>query len=163
MKIKLLRFPVACLTLGLIAVLMIGTAACSSKPATTATLSSISIAPTAPSNVPVGSVQAFLASGTYSDGRSGVDISSQVTWSSSAPTIATVSASGTVMGVAVGSTQITAAWMISQSQSVTLTVITATPAATTTTITPAARPRQPLQPQRQRHLSHINLFLIAVF
>ncbi len=137
MKIKLLRFPVACLTLGLIAVLMLGMA-CSSKPANTATLSSISIAPTAPSNVPVGSVQAFLASGVYSDGRSGVDISSRVTWTSSDPTIATVSAPGTATGVAIGSTKITASLNGITSQAVTLTVITATPVATTTTITPAS-------------------------
>jgi trimeric autotransporter adhesin len=137
MKIKLLRFPVACLTLGLIAVLFLGTAACSSKPATTATLSSISIAPVSPSNLPVGSVQAFLASGTYSDGRSGVDISSQVTWTSSDPTAATVSATGTATGVAIGSTKITASLDDITSQAVILTVITATPTATSTTITPA--------------------------
>jgi trimeric autotransporter adhesin len=138
MKINRLRFPVACLTLGLLAVLILGTAACSSKPATTATLSSISIAPTSPSNLPVGSAQAFLASGTYSDGRSGVDISSQVTWASSDPTIATVSANGTAMGVAVGSAKITASLNGITSQTVTLTVITATPVATSTTTTPAS-------------------------
>jgi uncharacterized protein YjdB len=49
-----------------------------------------------------------LASGTYSDGRSGVDISSQVTWTSSDPTVATVSAAGSAAGVAIGSTKITA-------------------------------------------------------
>ena len=135
MKIKLLRFLVACLTLVLIAALMLGTAACSSKPATTAPLSSISIAPTSPSNLPVGSAQAFLASGTYSDGRSGVDISSQVTWTSSDPTVATVSAAGSATGVAIGSAKITAALDDIKSQAVTLTVITATPTPTTTTST----------------------------
>jgi len=135
MKIKHLRFLVSCLILGLIAALILGTTACSSKPATTAPLSSISIVPTSPSNLPVGSAQAFLASGTYSDGRSGVDISSQVTWTSSDPTIATVSAAGTAAGVAIGSTKITAALGAITSQAVTLTVITANPTPTTTTST----------------------------
>ena len=135
MKIKHLRFLVACLSLGLIAALLLGTAGCSPKPATTAPLSSISIAPTSPSNLPVGSAKAFLASGTYSDGRSGVDISSQVTWTSSDPTIATVSAAGTAAGVAIGSTKITAALGAITSQAVTLTVITANPTPTTTTST----------------------------
>ena len=135
MKIKHLRFLVSCLILGLIADLILGTTACSSKPATTAPLSSISIVPTSPSNLPVGSAQAFLASGTYSDGRSGVDISSQVTWTSSDPTIATVSAAGTAAGVAIGSTKITAALGAITSQAVTLTVITANPTPTTTTST----------------------------
>ena len=134
MKIKRLRFLGFCLTLGLIAGLTLGTAACSSKPATTAPLSSISIAPTSPSNLPVGSAQSFLASGTYSDGRSGVDISSQVTWTSSDPAVATVSA-GSATGVAIGSTKITAALGAITSQAITLTVITATPTPTTTTPT----------------------------
>ena len=135
MKIKHLRFLAACLTLGLIAASILGTAACSSKPVTTAPLSSISIAPTSPSNLPVGSAQAFLASGTYSDGRSGVDISSQVTWTSLDPTVATISAAGSAAGVAIGSTKITATLGAITSQSVTLTVVTATPIATTTTST----------------------------
>jgi hypothetical protein len=140
MKIKLLRFPVACLTLGLIAVLSLGTAACSSTPSTTATLSSISIAPTSPSNLPVGIPQVFIASGTYSDGRSGVDISSRVTWTSSDPTIATVSASGNATGLAIGTTQITASLDDIKSQAVTLTVITATPTPTNTTSTTLISP-----------------------
>ena len=39
------------------------------------TLSSITIAPASPSNLPVGAAQTFVASGNYSDGLSGVDIS----------------------------------------------------------------------------------------
>src|SRR5271157_1504536 len=104
MKIKHLRFLVSCLTLGLFAALILGTAACSSAPTVAATLSSITIAPASPSNLPVGIPQVFIASGTYSDGRSGVDISSQVTWTSSDPTIATISATGLATDVAVGRT-----------------------------------------------------------
>ena len=135
MKIKHLQCLGSCLTLGLVAGLILGIAACSSKPATIAPLASISIAPTSPSNLPVGSAQAFLASGTYSDGRSGVDISSQVTWTSSDPTVATVSAAGSVNGVATGSIKITATLGAITSQAVNLTVITATPTPTTTTPT----------------------------
>ena len=135
MKIKQLRFFGSCLTLGLVAGLILGTAACSSKPATTAPLASISIAPTSPSNLPVGSAQAFLASGTYYDGRSGVDISSQVTWTSSDPTVATVSAAGSAFGVATGSAKITASLDDITSKAVNLTVITANPTPTTTTST----------------------------
>ena len=101
----------------------------------TATLSSVTIAPASPSHLPVGYFQVFIASGTYSDGRSGVDISSQVTWTSSDTNIATISARGTATALAVGSTKITAALSGITSQTVTLTVITATPTPITTTST----------------------------
>jgi uncharacterized protein YjdB len=135
MKIKHLRFVVSCLFLGFITILSLGTTGCSSKPTTAATLSSITIAPASPSNLPVGIPQVFVASGTYSDGRSGDNITNKVVWTSSDPTIATVSASGTAMGVAIGSTKITASLNGITSQTVTLTVITATPAPPTTTST----------------------------
>jgi len=137
MKIKHRRFLVPCLTLGFIAILSLGIIGCSSKPATTATLSSITIVPATPSSLPVGYPQVFVASGTYSDGRSGVNISSKVTWASSDTNIATISAAGTATALAVGSTKITAALDDIKSQAVTLTVIPATPAPTTTTTTTA--------------------------
>ena len=135
MRIKHPRFLIFCLTLGFIALLSLGTTGCSSKPATTATLSSITIVPASPSNLPVGYPQVFIASGTYSDGRSGVDLTSKVTWTSSDTSIATISAAGTATALAVGSTKITAALDDIKSQTVTLTVIPATPAPTTTTTT----------------------------
>lgn len=138
MKIRYLKFLVSCLTLGLFAALILGTAACSSNPTTTATLSSITIAPALPSPLPVGIPQVFIASGTYSDGRSGVDLSSQVTWTSSDPTIATISSTGLATAVAVGSTNITASLSGITSQTVTLTVVAAIPAPTTTTSTSTA-------------------------
>jgi trimeric autotransporter adhesin len=135
MRIKHPRLLVSCLTLGFIAILSLGATGCSSKPATTATLSSITIVPASPSNLPVGYPQVFIASGTYSDGRSGVDLTSKVTWTSSDTSIATISAAGTATALAVGSTKITATLDDIKSQTVTLTVIPATPAPTTTTTT----------------------------
>jgi uncharacterized protein YjdB len=75
--------------------------------ATTATLSSISIAP-ATASVAVGSTQQFTATGNYSDGST-ADLTQQVTWSSSASSVATINAIGVAKGVAAGSATITAA------------------------------------------------------
>jgi hypothetical protein len=66
-----------------------------------------------------------VASGTYSNGISGVDISSQVTWASSNPNIATVSSSGLATCVAVGSTNISAYLDGVTSNIVNLTVVAA--------------------------------------
>jgi uncharacterized protein YjdB len=55
----------------------------------------------------VGETQQFKATGTISDGTV-EDITSQVTWASSNPTIATISATGLATGVAPGKTTITA-------------------------------------------------------
>jgi hypothetical protein len=70
-------------------------------------LVSIAVTPTAP-KVPTGLTQQFTATGTFSD-TSTTDVTNNVTWSSSTPTIATVSAtSGLAQTLAVGSTTITA-------------------------------------------------------
>jgi len=71
-----------------------------------ATLKAIAIIPTS-ATIPVNSAQQFSATGTYSDGSSR-DITAQVSWSSSADAIATVSASGMVQGVKAGSATISA-------------------------------------------------------
>jgi hypothetical protein len=92
---------------------------------TPATLSSITVAPQSPANLPVGVAQTFVASGTYSNGISGVDISSQVTWTSSNPNIATISSSGLATCVAVGSTNISAHSDGMTSNIVNLTVVAA--------------------------------------
>jgi 6-phosphogluconolactonase (cycloisomerase 2 family) len=71
------------------------------------TLTSISLSPLTPS-VSVSSTQQFAATGVYSDG-SKQTITSSVTWTSSATTIATISSGGLATGVAAGTTTITAA------------------------------------------------------
>jgi hypothetical protein len=76
-----------------------------------ATLASIAVTPVTPS-IPVGFDVAFRATGTYTD-SSTQDLTTQVTWSSSAPTIATIdtthsSTSGTTTTLLAGTTTITA-------------------------------------------------------
>ncbi len=75
-----------------------------------ATLSSIAIAPSAPS-IPLGTTQPFTATGTYTDGTTH-DLTSVVVWSSSDPQVATIS-NATPFGLAtakgVGQATITAA------------------------------------------------------
>ncbi|TMD84018.1 MAG: hypothetical protein E6I78_11385, partial [Chloroflexi bacterium] len=73
---------------------------------TPATLLSIAVSPANPS-IPKGTTQAFAATGTYSDGSTS-DLSSSVTWASSATAVATMTTGGLASGVAQGSAQITA-------------------------------------------------------
>jgi trimeric autotransporter adhesin len=73
---------------------------------TGATLSSISLTPAAPS-IALGITQQFTATGKYSDGSS-QDLTGTATWTSSANTVATVTAAGLATGIAKGSTTITA-------------------------------------------------------
>jgi uncharacterized protein YjdB len=79
---------------------------------TAAILSGISL-PAVTQNVPKGLTLPIIATGVYSDGST-VDLTSQATWSSSAPSVATVSgvigSIGLVSGVAVGDTVITASF-----------------------------------------------------
>jgi len=83
-------------------------------------LSSIVVSPAA-SSLPVNSSQQFTATGNYTDGSS-ADLTSLVTWSSTPATIATVSATGLVNGVAAGSGNISASLgAISGSTSLTVT------------------------------------------
>ena len=85
------------------------------------TLSSIAVTSTT-ATVDVGSTQQFTATGTYSD-RTTSDITTQVTWSSSNRSVATVNSSGLATAVGVGTTTITAT-LGSISGSTTLTVTT---------------------------------------
>ncbi|HKJ00209.1 MAG TPA: Ig-like domain-containing protein, partial [bacterium] len=71
-----------------------------------ATLVYLSVSPGSAS-IAVGGTQQYVATGVYSD-RTTQDLSIQVSWSSSAPSVATVSAGGLATGVAAGSTTITA-------------------------------------------------------
>ena len=86
-------------------------------------LSSIAVSPSSPNNLAVGATQHFTAIGTYADG-SLMDITSQVTWSSSLPGIITIASGGTATGVKGGSASITATLAGITSHPVVLTVIT---------------------------------------
>jgi hypothetical protein len=70
------------------------------------TLTTVTVGPTG-FNLPVGSTQQMTATGTYNDGSTKT-LTSGVVWTSSDPTIATVTAGGLVTGVAAGTATITA-------------------------------------------------------
>lgn len=70
------------------------------------TLNTISVTPLT-ANVAVGSTQQFSATATYSD-NSIASVTNLVTWTSSKPAFATITASGIATGVATGSASITA-------------------------------------------------------
>jgi hypothetical protein len=69
-------------------------------------LTSIAVTPINPVVV-VGAPQQFTATGTYSDG-SHQDLTNSATWTSSIPSVATISSTGLATGVAAGSTAIQA-------------------------------------------------------
>ena len=95
---------------------------------TPATLVSIAVTPSAPSIAP-GSSKTFTATGTYSD-HSTHNLSSQVTWSSATPAVATISnasgSAGVATAAAPGTTQVTAVLGGVTSPAITLTVTSAT-------------------------------------
>lgn len=103
-----------------------------SGPTPAVTLVSIAVAP-AGQSIPVNGTQQFTATGAYSDSSSR-DLTSQVNWSSSADSVATVSNSGLATGVGSGTVNITAT-MGSVSGSKGLTV---TPILSTIDVTPSA-------------------------
>jgi trimeric autotransporter adhesin len=75
------------------------------------TVTSIAVNPTSATiNFSFGgqSTQAFTATATFSDMTSS-DVTSQVSWTSSVPTVATISSSGVAQAVSTGTTTITAA------------------------------------------------------
>jgi uncharacterized protein YjdB len=86
-------------------------------------LVSISVTPSNP-NIPDGATQQFTALGVLSDGTS-YDITTQVTWSSSNTSVATITSSGRATAVGVGQTAIMAA-LSGKSGTATLRVIFAT-------------------------------------
>ena len=92
---------------------------------TSATLTSISLSPASPSipSTPAGITQQFTAAGTFSDGTS-LDISTQVIWSSSNTSVATLNNSGLATSVAAGTSTITATYQ-TISGNTTLTVTSA--------------------------------------
>jgi len=70
------------------------------------TLTTVTVGPTG-FNLPVGSTQQMTATGTFNDGSTKT-LTSGVVWTSSDPTVATVTVGGLVTGVAAGTATITA-------------------------------------------------------
>ena len=92
---------------------------------TSATLQSISVSPATPS-IALGTTQQFTAIGTYSD-LSAENITTSVTWASSVPATASISAgTGLASGLTAGTTQITAKLGTVSSALIPLKVTTAT-------------------------------------
>jgi Flp pilus assembly secretin CpaC/uncharacterized protein YjdB len=92
---------------------------------TSATLQSISVAPATPS-IALGTTQQFTATGTYSD-LSTANITTSVTWASSVPGTASISAgTGLAHGLVAGTTQITATLGTVASAALPLKITTAT-------------------------------------
>ncbi len=87
-------------------------------------VSTISVAPTAQS-LAIGQTVQFTATGTISHGNhpsSTQDVTDQVTWTSSAPAVATVSSTGLATAVAAGTTTISASMPGIPSATATITV-----------------------------------------
>ncbi len=99
-------------------------------------LTSITLAPSGPT-LHVGASADLQATGHFSDGTTVTPYDSEVTWTSSAPGTASVSASGLVNGVAAGTATVTAAKGSIQG-SATVTVNTSTAILTSITLDPAA-------------------------
>ena len=139
MKTNRKHFPRYWLALVLVMALTAVAGVCSATPAlaatSTLTLSSIAVTPASPAYITVYSTQQFIATGTYSDGST-ADITSQVTWTTSAPAIATIS-SGLATGAAGGVTYITASLSGVTSNSVPLTVLAPAPTLFSIAVTPA--------------------------
>ena len=112
MNSKAARFIGYCLTIGLIVTLMSGISACSSSSAATTTTTttaivSIVITPENPPNVAVHANLQLKATATYSDGKT-ADITNTANWMGFNNTVLTVSSTGLVYGVSVGSAKINA-------------------------------------------------------
>ena len=110
------------------------------NPPAAVTLTDIAISPAAvPDGLPIDVTQAFTATGTYSN-SSKQDITKTVTWSSSAPAMATIDANGAATGVAAGATNITASLSGKTSNTVPLNVIN--PTLLSLVVTPATVPNK---------------------
>ena len=104
-------------------------------PGSAPTLNSIAVTPGNPS-INTGATQQFTATGSYSDGST-QNLTSQVTWTSSDSSVATIISGGLASGVSAGTTTITAAMpgvsgfttlAVQAPQAPTLNSITVTPA-----------------------------------
>jgi hypothetical protein len=94
------------------------------------TLASIAVTPASPANLDAGATQPFTATGTYSDGSTGVLFS--VTWNSDNPGVATIDFNGLARGIGSGKANITATLSGKTSPPVSLTVVGAPTSATPT-------------------------------
>ena len=127
MKRKQLQFPGYCMLIGLLAACTLMTTACSSKATTTQTtepIISVAISPVSPADVKQGFTQNFYATALYAPGAT-TDITSEVTWSSSNPSIAefTQPSGGLLTGMTVGTVTITASFDGITSNSVSIKVV----------------------------------------
>ena len=127
MKSKAARFIGYCLTIGLIMSLMSSISACASSSAaatttTTTAMVSIAITPENPPNVSVHANLQLKATATYSDGKT-ADITNTANWMGFNNTVLTVSSTGLVYGVSVGSAKINATLGTVTSLPVTVTIV----------------------------------------
>ena len=127
MKSKAARFIGYCLTIGLIISLMSSISACASSSAaatttTTTAMVSIAITPENPPNVSVHANLQLKATATYSDGKT-ADITNTANWMGFNNTVLTVSSTGLVYGVSVGSAKINATLGTVTSLPVTVTIV----------------------------------------
>ena len=133
MVMKALAVVTAHLRLFLLVVFpALGLVACGGGGGGDASLTAVEITPANASKA-LGSSQQYAAMAVYSN-NSKVDVSSQVSWSSSDQTVATISASGLAQTLKTGTTTISASYM-GQSIGTPLTVTAA--AVTTVAVTPA--------------------------
>jgi Bacterial Ig-like domain (group 2) len=93
-----------------------------SNPSTSPMISSIAISRGVVANLAVGSTQQFKATAISTDGST-ADITAQATWASSDQSVATVSSTGVVTGIAPGQTDITAFYEGVTSAAINITVI----------------------------------------
>jgi len=84
-----------------------GVANLSSVTVTNATLKTLAITPTGNVHVVLGGTQQYQATGTFSDSTT-QNLTNQVTWNSSLPTVAVMSLTGLATNTGIGSTNVTA-------------------------------------------------------
>jgi hypothetical protein len=93
-----------------------------STPSTGPTISSIAVSRSVVSNLVVGKTQQFTATALSTDGST-ADITSQATWASSDQSVAVVSPTGIVTGIAPGKADITAFYSGVTSAAISVTVV----------------------------------------
>jgi uncharacterized protein YjdB len=101
-------------------------------------LASIALTPGSATLQTIGATAQFKAVGTYQNRQhpqTANDITSQVTWTSSVPSVATINTSGMATAVDKGTTTITAAWNGVTATSILTVVASAPPVRTLTSIT----------------------------
>lgn len=88
-----------------------GQAGLSGVTVTNATLKTLAIAPTGNVHVVLGGTQQYQATGTFSDSTT-QNLTNQVTWNSSLPTVAVMSLTGLATNTGIGSTNVSAVGII---------------------------------------------------